>query len=239
MEISKISRLINEAVELDDMIEIVEEDIFLEGEEFSEDVHLLVEENKSKAFDGLKSKIESARDHIKTGNVSKGTLSGLLAGLTVAVVSAIALDMNRKKENLEEGYISLNEISEAGQRALDNLTRKLDQYDAEYTRERDERRKLRKERDEQRAITDKRNATKKKRKMVGMGAIIVSSITVIVTYANACKKRGISVTAPVKSALNRVKNIFKSAKSKNPDNAGQYDSMIDRIDSAINKIDEE
>ena len=137
------------------MIDIVEDNILLEGIELSEDIHLLSEENTSKDFEILAFKVKDAKEEVKTEKVSKG-----------------------------------------------------------------------------------KSSSKSRNKQVGMAAIVVASIGAIVAYTLSCKSKGISVTAPVKSALNRVKNIFKSAKSKNPDSAGQYDDMIDRVDSALDKIED-
>ena len=137
------------------MIDIVEDNILLEGIELSEDIQLLSEENTSKAFEILAFKVKDAKEEVKTEKVSKG-----------------------------------------------------------------------------------KSSSKSRNKQVGMAAIVVASIGAIVAYTLSCKSKCISVTAPVKSALNRVKNIFKSAKSKNPDSAGQYDDMIDRVDSALDKIED-
>ena len=268
MELDKVAQLLVESVDLDDMIMIINEEVFLEFDGLSEDIELLDEEVKSSIFNKLTSKLDIAKLHLKSGNVNKGTLTALVGALTVASLTLISMEVKRVKAIVDSGYTKEDEAEDLAESDVvdmreykdgkrkpfytyGDLSKELMEYDAR-TREYDARMKRhseisRKAEEELRIIEAKLNSFDSKRsardkpmnkKAIGMTAIVIASISIIVAYTNVCKKKGIPVTAPVKSAFNRIKNIFKSAKSKNPDSAGQYDDMIDRVDSALDKIED-
>ena len=235
MEINKIAVKINEAVDLEDMITIVNEDLFIDFGDLSEDTTLLDEEVKSGVFSKLSSKIAEAKKGMVAVNLSKGQLTALIGTLSVAAVALVAMESKRIKKIVDHGYSKEDEA--------EDLEESNDWVDQIVSAKRDNvkaRKDANLSKEEVTKIIHTRdNAKKTYKKSVGMVAIILGSISIIAQYVIMCRERGISVGAPAKSALNRVKNIFKSAKSKNPDKADQYDDMIDRIDNAIDKVGKE
>ena len=241
LELEKIAILINESVDLDEMVDIVEENFFEPMGNVCESLTMLNEEDEAKAKKTLAERFAAAKNHISTGKANKAYLGGLLAALSVAAVALVAMKRRGKVAAEEEG-----EPEELEEDIFDlfNLEEELEFGGTYGDKEKAAKAKGFKagaERAKARvkgagtSAKAKYNATSKKQK--GLAALVGAGISLVAAYFVACKKNGVAPAAPVKSALNRIKNTFKREKSNDPANADQYEALADRVDAAIDKVD--
>ena len=235
MELDKVIIDINESVDLAQMVCIAEE-----GE-------LLKDGKKSKIFTVLTSRLSEGRTHIKNAGVKKTflslILSTLIASATVMVgILVIEKRSKKKKENDNlyesvEDYISLEEEF-LGRNANASLDYETSLMDHKYNKPKRMSKKKKDPEPKEIVVEDKPSKSKVSGR-VGMFGLMIAGIGLVAAYSRACNKKGMSVSASVKGNLNKLKNIFKSAKSKDTENSDKYDDLIDRIDEAVKAIDKD
>ena len=231
MELDKVIIDINESVDLAQMVCIAEE-----GE-------LLKDGKKSKIFTVLTSRLSEGRTHIKNAGVKKTflslILSTLIASATVMVGILVIEKRSKKKKDNNNLYESVEDYMSLEEEFLGkNDNASLDYETHKYNKPKRMSKKKKDPEPKEIVVEDKPSKSKVSGR-VGMFGLMIAGIGLVAAYSRACNKKGMSVSASVKGNLNKLKNIFKSAKSKDTENSDKYDDLIDRIDEAVRAIDKD
>ena len=231
MELDKVIIDINESVDLAQMVCIAEE-----GE-------LLKDGKKSKIFTVLASRLSEGRTHIKNAGVKKTflslILSTLIASATVMVGILVIEKRSKKKKDNDNLYESVEDYMSLEEEFLGkNDNASLDYETHKYNKPKRMSKKKKDPEPKEIVVEDKPSKSKVSGR-VGMFGLMIAGIGLVAAYSRACNKKGMSVSASVKGNLNKLKNIFKSAKPKDTENSDKYDDLIDRIDEAVRAIDKD
>ena len=231
MELDKVIIDINESVDLAQMVCIAEE-----GE-------LLKDGKKSKIFTVLTSRLSEGRTHIKNAGVKKTflslILSTLIASATVMVGILVIEKRSKKKKDNNNLYESVEDYMSLEEEFLGkNDNASLDYETHKYNKPKRMSKKKKDPEPKEIVVEDKPSKSKASGR-VGMFGLMIAGIGLVAAYSRACNKKGMSVSASVKGNLNKLKNIFKSAKPKDTENSDKYDDLIDRIDEAVKAIDKD